>query len=278
MSCSDDDSSSLSIARLRKIIAALRAPGGCPWDREQTHQSLRSSLLEECYEVIDAIEQNDDKNLNEELGDLLINVMMQAELASEREAFDLESIAHNACEKLVRRHPHVFKKGDSFCQAAELTSAQVLEQWNAIKEQEKSENISIKKISALDGVPHAFPALLHAQEIQKKAAKVGFDWHHVDDVLAKVSEELLEVEEALATHERAHQEEELGDLLFSIVNLSRSMKMDAELLLQQATKKFTQRFHAMESILQSEKRAISDCSFDELNKLWAEVKYQNRPT
>lgn len=260
-----------SITRLCEIVALLRAPGGCPWDREQTPRSLCSSLLEECYEVIEAIEKHDDENLKEELGDLLINIIMQAQILSEREVFDFKDIAYESCEKLVRRHPHVFNKMPSSKKSTSLTTADVLNQWENIKKQEKLDR-SKKTTSALHGVPEVFPALLHAEKIQKKAAKVGFDWPCVKEVLAKIHEELAEVEEALATNNQEHQEEELGDLLFSIVNLTRSMNMNAELLLQQATKKFIHRFYAMESILQEKNYSIDQCSFDQWNELWNQVK------
>ena len=275
MSSSKTHSSKASITRLAEIVAVLRAPGGCPWDREQTHQTLRPSLLEECYEVIDAIERNDVFNLKEELGDLLVNIIMHTQLAEESSAFDLEAVAHEACEKLIRRHPHVFEKNKASQESADMTTDEVLQQWDKIKQQEKREDGSSKKIiSALDGVPHSFPALLRAHKIQTKAAKVGFDWKNLSDVVDKIREELDEVAEALATSNREHQEEELGDLLFSIVNLTRSMEMNAELLLQQATKKFIRRFHSIESILQKKNQAISDCSFEELNELWEKVKEQ----
>ncbi len=260
-----------SMERLQEIIARLRAPGGCPWDREQTAESLRTSLLEEAYEVVDAIERNHAGDLEEELGDLLINLLMQAEIASERKTFTLESIASVAAEKLVRRHPHVF--GESSADS----SAAVLTQWEEIKRAERLAKGTPEAMppSHLDGVARAFPALVRAQKIQKKAAKVGFDWASAQEVIDKVREEIVEVEAELETPDAAsHKErltEEIGDLLFAVVNLSRAVSVDAESTLQSATDKFTRRFYAMERQL-PEGKDFSDLSFEEMNTLWDQAK------
>ena len=260
-----------SVNRLREIIAQLRAPGGCPWDREQTADSLRSSLIEEAYEVDDAIERNDTTDLEEELGDLLINILMQAEIASEQQSFTLDSLAQVAAEKLVRRHPHVF--GESTAASSEA----VLSQWEEIKRSEREQKglDGVADASLLDGVARAFPALVRAQKIQKKAAKVGFDWASPEDVIDKVREEINEVQTELSDSScKTNKErltEELGDLLFAVVNLTRVLSVDAESSLQSATDKFIRRFHLMEKEV-PEGASFADLSFDEMNTLWDKAK------
>jgi MazG family protein len=266
---------SQAVDQLREIIARLRAPGGCPWDREQTAASLRTSLIEEAYEVIDAIERGHSTDLREELGDLLINVLMQAEIASEQKTFDLEAIGSTASEKLVRRHPHVFSD------AAAATSEAVLTQWEEIKKAERlaKESGVSAETSLLDGVAPAFPALVRAQKIQKKAAKAGFDWECPEDVIDKIREEITEVEEELATPERAAVGErladEVGDLLFAVVNLSRALSIDAESALRAATDKFIKRFRLMERNVPFGK-SFADLTLDEMNSLWELAKKSER--
>jgi MazG family protein len=268
-----------SVAQLREIIARLRAPGGCPWDREQTVDSLRTSLLEEAYEVVDAIERNHQADLEEELGDLLINIVMQAEIASESAAFTLESIASVAAEKLIRRHPHVFGTKGKFGESSADSSEAVLNQWEEIKRVERvakqAEEGDAAEISHLDGVARAFPALVRAQKIQKKAAKVGFDWVSTQDVIDKVREEIVEVEAELAAPatplHKQRLTEEIGDLLFAVVNLSRTLSIDAESSLQAATDKFTRRFLAMERKL-SPGQNFANLTFEEMNALWDQAK------
>ena len=268
-----------SVAQLREIIARLRAPGGCPWDREQTVDSLRTSLLEEAYEVVDAIERNHQADLEEELGDLLINIVMQAEIASESAAFTLESIASVAAEKLIRRHPHVFGTKGKFGESSADSSEAVLNQWEEIKRAERLAKQAgegdAAEISHLDGVARAFPSLVRAQKIQKKAAKVGFDWVSAQDVIDKVREEIVEVEAELAEPATPLQKqrltEEIGDLLFAVVNLSRALSIDAESSLQSATDKFTRRFLSMERQL-SPGRNFAELTFQEMNDLWDQAK------
>ncbi len=260
------------IARLQEIVARLRAPDGCPWDKEQTHASIRSALLEETYELIDAIDHADDTNLREELGDLLLHVVMHAQMAGERDAFTFEAVASEICEKLVRRHPHVF--GD---ESAPDTAA-VLKKWEEIKRAEKSD-----RISALDGVPRALPALMRAQQVQKKAARVGFDWTEAQEALAKIEEETAELREAMARADEAHVREELGDLFFSVVNLARKLGQDSEMTLKAATDKFVARFHAVERAAAAAGRPVEQCSADELNAYWDAHKArgviaENRPS
>ena len=260
-----------AVDQLRLTIARLRAPGGCPWDREQTSASLSPSLIEEAYEVVDAIERDHSSDLEEELGDLLINILMQAEIASESGGFTLESIAATASEKLIRRHPHVF--GD----ATAGTSEAVLTQWEEIKKAERAakNGPASAKESLLDGVAQAFPALVRAQKIQKKAAKVGFDWERPEDVVEKVREEIAEVEAEMAAEDPARLNEEVGDLLFAVVNLARALGIDAESSLRRATAKFEERFSDMELRVPAGER-FSNLTMEEMNVLWELAKQKGR--
>jgi len=248
-----------SIQRLREIVAKLRAPGGCPWDREQTHASLRGALIEECYEVIEAIGRADDANLKEELGDLLLHVVLHAQMAGERSAFTLEEVAADICDKMIRRHPHVF--GDKLAN----DSTAVLRQWEQIKQEEK-------KSGVLDGLPTSMPALLRAQSAQKKAARVGFDWPDVEPVFEKLEEEVEEVRDALADGTRREVEEEVGDILFTAVNLARKLHVDAETSLTAATNRFISRFHAVEHELGD--RKMQETPLEELDKIWNRIKHE----
>jgi MazG family protein len=254
------------VSRLREIVARLRAPGGCPWDREQTHESLRAALIEECYEAIEAIEKADDANLREELGDLLLHVVMHAHMAGERRAFNFEDVVQGVCEKLIRRHPHVF--GDTQASG----SAQVLRQWELIKRAEKGGRSSV-----MDGLPSAFPALLLAQNVQTKAARVGFDWDDAAQVLNKVEEEIAELRKAISGGMHEDIEEELGDLFFSLVNLARRLDVDSETAAAGATRKFVQRFRAVEAEIVASGRTIEQTSARELNALWDRHKQAERP-
>jgi len=250
------------VQRLREIVAKLREPGGCPWDREQTHASLGPALIEECYEVLEAIELADDENLQEELGDLLLHVVMHARMAQERGAFEFSQVAESICEKLVRRHPHVF--GEESIE----DSAAVLQRWEAIKRMEKSERTSV-----LDGVPKSLPAAMRAQKIQKKAARVGFDWEHAGEVLDKIDEESRELKEAMQEGQPDRIAEELGDLLFSVVNLSRKLGLEAETVLASATEKFARRFRMVETAVAEQGRSMDACSTEELNAIWDAGKH-----
>jgi MazG family protein len=260
------DTALLKVARLREIVAALRAPGGCPWDREQTHASLRGGAIEEVYEMVEAIDAGDDAHFKEELGDLLLQVVMHAQIAEEEGRFDLEGIAAEVSEKLVRRHPHVFgekKLGDSEA---------VLKQWDEIKKMERESKGAPANASALDGVSAALPALMRAEKMQKRAARVGFDWEHAAAVVDKIREEVAEVEEEIRRGDRAKLEDELGDLLFAVVNLTRKSNFEAEILLNQATKKFVRRFQAMESEVAKLGRNLVAMSPSETDALWEQVK------
>jgi MazG family protein len=249
------------VSRLIEIVERLRAPDGCPWDREQTHESLRSALVEECYEVVEAIVNADDKNLSEELGDLLLHVVMHAQMAGERGAFDFREVVDGVCDKLVRRHPHVFGAGEA------ADSGEVLRQWEQIKRAEKGEGASI-----MDGLPASLPALLRAQNAQKKAARVGFDWGSSAGVFEKLEEEFAELREALAQGESRRVEEEFGDVLFTAVNLARHLHVDAETSLAAATTKFMARFRKVERKISESGRKIEACTPEELEACWEAVK------
>lgn len=246
------------ITRLRYVVHRLRAPGGCPWDQEQTHESLIPHVLEEAYEVVDAIRSGDPALICEELGDLLLQPVLHAEIASGEGTFDLDQMATTLTEKLIRRHPHVF--GD----ASADTSSAVLTQWDAIKRQEKG----IQKEGHLAGVGNGLPALMRAQKLQKKAARVGFDWPDIAPVFGKIREEAAELEEALAAGHQPSVEEELGDLLFSVVNLARKLGVESEAALAAANEKFIRRFHAVEDALIAQGQKLGEATLEEMDAAW----------
>lgn len=248
--------------RLCEIVRQLRAPGGCPWDREQTHQSLVPALLEEAYEVAEAIRNRDDANLREELGDLLLQVVMHAEIATTEERFTIEEVAQEVAEKLVRRHPHVFGESDA------RDSGAVLRQWDAIKRTEKKS----EDAPYFSGLTKALPALLRAQKAQTKAARVGFDWDQPADVIAKVDEELQETKAALVAEDPAAIADEIGDLLFAVVNLARKQNLDAETLLAAGTEKFITRFHLLESELRTRNQKLGEVGLAAMDEIWEQVK------
>ncbi len=253
----------LQLERLVAIMHRLRAPGGCPWDAEQTHESLITNVIEEAYEVVEAIQRQDSAGIREELGDLLLQVVFHAEIAQEKNQFSLEDVAQEISEKLIRRHPHVFGENQAD------TPDAVLLQWDKIKRQEK--NAEDKPY--LHGTAKGLPALLRAWKLQKKAAKVGFDWENIDDVINKIKEELGEVEETLQFDKNdRRREEELGDLLFSVVNLCRKQNIDPEVALAGANKKFESRFHVMDQHLQSQGNTLIDASLDEMEAGWQQAK------
>jgi tetrapyrrole methylase family protein/MazG family protein len=256
-----------NIARLLKIMARLRGPGGCPWDREQTHQSIRHNLIEECYEAIDALDAGDTDAFKDELGDLLLQVVFHAQMASEDGKFDFDAVAKSINDKLVRRHPHVFGTTKA------RNSAEVLQQWEAIKKSEKSAS----SIVHVEDLPKHLPALLKADKVQRKVARVGFDWKRTKDVVAKIEEEVREVKGALASKSRKHFEEEIGDLLFAVVNLARFENLQAEELLNRSTAKFVKRFQVIEKAVHDSGRRLEDCTLKELDALWESAKRQRRP-
>jgi tetrapyrrole methylase family protein/MazG family protein len=253
------------------VQARLRAPGGCPWDREQTHLTLRTYLIEEAYEVLEAIEDGNSKNLSEELGDLLLQVLFHADMARETGAFDISHVITGIHDKMVRRHPHVFEN------VKVETSGEVLKNWAQLKAREKeaasgfaaSKNPSL---SALDGVPRSLPALLEAYQVTRRAAQVGFDWEHVEGIFDKLEEETAELREALAASNRRAAEEEIGDLLFSVVNLARFLKLDPEVILKKSNLKFKQRFYDMERAALHSGQSLSQLSKEELEVLWEASK------
>jgi MazG family protein len=248
--------------RLCEIVAQLRAPGGCPWDREQSHESLLPALIEEAYEVAGAVRAKDTANFREELGDLLLLIVMNAEIARETGGFQIDNVIQEVTDKLVRRHPHVFGKSDA------RDSGAVLKQWEAIKRDEKKD----ANVHYLDGLPVALPALMRAQKAQSKAARVNFDWTDLSDVITKVDEELNEVKQAIASEDRDEISDELGDLLFAVVNLARKSKLDAESLLQAATDKFVSRFGRLEDELRTRGKKLGDVDLAELDAIWNRIK------
>lgn len=248
--------------RIMSIMRKLRAPGGCPWDAEQTHDSLKRYLLEETYEVIEAIDSADDEHLKEELGDLLLQPVFHAAIAEERGAFTIDQVLETLADKLVRRHPHVF--GD-----LEIADSQAqVANWEKIKKEEKG----AERSSALSGVPAHLPALLKAQKITEKASRVGFDWEHVDQVMAKVMEELHEFEEAMADGIQERMEAELGDLLFAIANLGRFLSLDTEEALRKTIQRFQNRFGYIEEQIHARGHKLHDATLDEMEALWQEAK------
>lgn len=257
------------IERLRAIMHRLRAPGGCPWDAEQTHESLISNLIEEAYETVAAIRANDQENLCEELGDLLLQVVFHAELAQEDQRFDLDDIARGVCDKLVHRHPHVYgTSGDST-----MSTGAVLAQWENIKRAEKGEG----EKPYLHGVGKGLPALLRAAKLQKKASKVGFDWPDTSGIASKIDEELAEVREELAKHEPGtpaspELEAEIGDLLFIVTNLARKLKVDPEAALEGTNQKFLHRFQEIEKGLKAQNLTLEEASLEQMDAIWNAAK------
>src|SRR5256886_2105085 len=249
--------------KLCAIVARLRGADGCPWDREQTNASLVPPLLEEAYEIAGAVYALDDANLREELGDLLLLVVMQAQIASEANRFSIEDVTREITEKLIRRHPHVF--GESTAQGSEA----VIKQWEAIKQEEK-------KGHYFASLPAALPALMRAEKAQKKAARVNFDWKELSDVMAKVEEELKEAKSAVASAEARMIADEIGDLLFAVVNLARKCQLEAESLLQSATDKFVARFNEMEDRLRARGGKLGEANLEALDAIWEEIKKDSR--
>jgi len=250
-----------SFESFAEIVAHLRAPNGCPWDREQTHESLRKHLLEEAYEAISAIDSGDFTHMREEFGDLLLQIVLQAQIANEAGRFNVNDVIEGIHAKIVRRHPHVF--GD-----LELDGVDgVLANWEKLKEQERGEKKEGKGL--LDGVPVSLPALSQAQEYQDRAARVGFDWPEVEGVLDKIKEEIEEIKHAETDFELAS---EIGDLFFALVNLTRWKKVDAESVLRATNAKFKKRFANVEQGAKKQNRNLSDLTLDEMESLWQEAK------
>ena len=253
-----------SFESFAEIISHLRAPDGCPWDREQTHETLRKHLLEESYEAISAIDSGDFADMREEFGDLLLQIVLQSQIANEEGQFNVNQVVHGIHSKIVRRHPHVFGK-------LELDRVDgVLANWEKLKEVERKDNGQHEK-GLLDGVPLALPALSQAQEYQDRAARVGFDWPEIEGVLDKVREEIEEIKNAETDFELAS---EIGDLFFALVNVARWKKVDSESALRGTNMKFKKRFAYVEQGAKKQERNLSELSLDEMDKLWNDVKNQ----
>ena len=247
-----------NLEELIEVVAKLRAPDGCPWDREQTHESLRPNMLEEAYEAVDAIDENNMPHLREELGDVLLQVLLHSQIASEHGDFDIEAVAKELKDKLIHRHPHVF--GD-----AKIDNAQdVLKAWDKLKAEEKTERKSV-----MDGLSKSQPALVSAQKISKRAVKVGFEWPNEQSLYDCFYSEIEEFKQAKNEQDKAHMEEEYGDILFAAVNLARWNKIDAEQALLKANKKFEKRFRKMEELAT---KPLNEYSFEEYDALWKQAK------
>ncbi|HEX6590500.1 MAG TPA: nucleoside triphosphate pyrophosphohydrolase, partial [Moraxellaceae bacterium] len=263
------------------IMARLRDPErGCPWDLEQDFSTIAPYTLEEAHEVADAIARNDLRNLEEELGDLLLQVVFHAQMASEQQAFDFEDVARGIAEKMIRRHPHVFPGGQLEGERADIGSEQVVANWDAIKAAEKAARGETPQ-RLLDSVSAGLPALTRAEKLQKKAGKVGFDWNDPRAVIAKLCEELDEVEAELDAADagqgsRSAQEDELGDLLFCVVNLARHLDLDSEMALKRANAKFERRFAHIEDSLAAQGLPFADATLEQMEALWVEAKQAER--
>lgn len=254
---------SYTIDDLREIMIKLRGENGCPWDRVQTHESIKRSMIEECYEAIEALDNNDDKMFANELGDVLLQVIFHARIAEERGAFNFDDVVNEICTKLITRHTHVF--GD--VEANDAVSA--LSEWEKQKKAEKG----LKNFTdALKDVPKNFPALIRAEKVQKKAKNAGFDWESLDGAVDKLKEEISELSEAVKSGNGENIDEEYGDLLFAAVNVGRFVKSDPEISLTAATNKFIARFEKMEKLAESNGKKLDSCTLEELDSLWNEIK------
>jgi len=252
---------------LVEIIKKLRSDDGCPWDRQQTHDTLKLNIIEEAYETIEAIDEKSDDMLEEELGDLLMQVLLNAQVATDEGKFDISGVMQKIKEKLIRRHPHVF--GDIQVKDAH----EVLRNWEDIKSREHSK---IDRKSLMDGIPLHLPSLMKARKVQSKASKVGFDWDKSEDVMKKVEEEVEELKESVKSHDQDGIEEEIGDILFSIVNLSRFLNVEPENALSKTIAKFVRRFRQMEENIAAAGNNITDYSLPALDEIWDSIKRSER--
>ena len=255
----------IDIQPLVEVVQKLRSPNGCPWDKVQTHESLRRYFIEETYEVVDAIDNKDMDNLREELGDVLLQIVFHSSLAEESGDFTLQDVINDVTEKMIHRHPHVFPEKNS-------DNKEKIYTWDELKAQEKG---NIRK-SVLDGVSKGLPALVAAQKLQDKAGKVGFDWDELEPIWAKVSEEIGEFKEAVALKDRENMEKEAGDVLFSLINLLRWYKISGENALNRTNTKFRQRFLHVEACVNQSDRSWEDFSLAELDAFWEEAKVQEK--
>ncbi len=265
--------------KLVEIMATLRGPNGCPWDKQQDFHSLKPMLVEEVYEVLEAIENNDFDGLSEELGDLLLHVVFHAHLGKEAGAFDIDTVIQKISDKLVRRHPHVF--GDE----SASTPEEVIKNWETIKAQEKAEklkNRTPEQRSLLEGIPAKLPAIHEAHQISSRAARVGFDWPDIEGVFDKLQEEVRELKEVISEGgdegRRERLEDEIGDMLFVIVNIARYLKIDSESALKRANRKFKTRFQYMESELAKQGKSLEQVALNEMEALWQKAKSETIPT
>jgi len=259
------------------LMERLRNPKtGCAWDRQQTQESLVPYTLEEVYELVDAIAQGDVEHIREELGDVLFQVIFYAQLSQEEQQFDFADIVHTLCDKLLRRHPHVFAEGDLHKELDETADiASIKKQWEVIKQQERDTK---QQSGLLDDIPKALPALKRAQKLQKRAADVGFDWPAAQSALSKISEELAELAQAIDNNDAENTAEEIGDLLFSCVNVARHLQLDAETMLLAANRKFEQRFSYIEQGLKKQGKTVKESSLLEMDSLWQQSKLVEKQT
>lgn len=259
----DINKKKFNIDDLLEIMRDLRKPGGCPWDREQDHHSIRNDFIEETYEAIDAIDRESTVDMCEELGDVLLQVVFHSQIEAEKNGFDFQDVCDGICKKLIERHPHVFGE------ISVKNSREVLENWDLIKQKSKHQTTFT---DTLKSVPMSFPALMRAEKVQKRAKKAGFDWDNVKDASKKLDEELEEFKEALLENDGTQAEEEFGDLLFSMVNVSRFMGINSEKALHAATDKFINRFEKTEIIAQKKGIDMKKSSLETLDRLWEEAK------
>ncbi len=255
-----------NLKKLVDLMARLRGPDGCPWDRKQTTESLKPFLIEECYEVVDALDEGDADKVKEELGDLLFQIIFHARIAEENGDFTIWDVISANVEKMTRRHPHVF--GDEKL----TTDKEVLANWEEIKKKEKGYE---QRKSILEGVPKSMPSLIRAHRLQERAARVGFDWNKIDEALPKLDEEIAEFKESLKSENAARIEEELGDIFFMLVNLSRFLEVDPEEALRKTIGKFIRRFRYIEENAADAGKSLNDMTLDEMEKLWQESKKNN---
>lgn len=258
-----EEKESYNVSDLINIMAILRGEEGCPWDREQSHTSIRNNLLEEAYETADAIDRLDDKDMVEELGDLLLQIVFHCQIAKERDAYDLDKVADGICKKLIYRHPHIFSnvKAD--------TAEEVLNNWDKLKNKEKQMHTYSETLRA---VPKSFPACIRAQKIQKRAAKAGYDFATLNDTVLKLEEELNELKAALYNNDTVCAADELGDILFSAINIARHLKVDAEEQLAKSTNRFVERFSIAENSAIAMKKDLAVLTYDERDALWNSAK------